>query len=203
MTLKRISPPASLPFTLTEVKRHLREDSDDQDGLIEMLMQAAVDHAEGPDGFLGRALIDQTWDLYLDEFPEVGSAIKIPLPPLIEVVGLFYLDASSMEQEYDAANYVADVASQPGRIMIANSQSWPTVVSDTPNIARIRFRAGYLSTDSPPVANVPSDIKAGLLLYIGALYEHREETVVGQTVARLPWGADALLRPKRKHLNMA
>lgn len=200
MGLKRISPPASLPFTLAEVKQHLRKDSDEDDAKIEMFMQAAVDHAEGPEGFLGRALIDQTWDLYLDAFPT--NEIKIPLPPLIEIVGVFHLDSSGVEQEVSSDNYIVDDASQPGWVVLASSASWPTPL-DGANAIRVRFRAGYLSSDSPPVADVPADIKAGLLLYIGALYEHREDVVVGQTVAKLSWGADALLRPRRKHLNMA
>lgn len=200
MGLKLVTPPATRPLTLTEVKLHLREDSSDQDAVIELLLRAAVEHNDGPEGFLGRALIDQTWDLYLDEFP-VG-AIEIPLPPLIEVVGVFYNDSAGDEQEWSATNYIVDNANEPARLLIAGSGSWPTISTDA-NAVRIRFRAGYLDNSSPPVANVPFDIKAGLLLYIGALYANREETVIGQTVAKLPWGAEALLRRKRKHLGMA
>jgi uncharacterized phiE125 gp8 family phage protein len=199
--LKLVTPPATRPLTLTEVKLHLRVDpGNTDDDLIELILRAAVAHNDGPEGFLGRALIDQTWDLYLDEFP-VG-AIEIPLPPLIEVVGVFYNDSAGDEQEWGAANYTVDNANEPGRVLIAGSGSWPTISTDA-NAVRIRFRAGYLDTSSPPVANVPSDIKAGLLLYIGALYANREETVIGQTVAKLPWGAEALLRRRRKHLGMA
>lgn len=42
-----------------------------------------------------------------------------------------------------------------------------------------------------------ADVKAALLLTLGSLYEHREDEVVGQTVAKLPRGAESLLWPHR------
>jgi uncharacterized phiE125 gp8 family phage protein len=206
MGLKLVTPPQGLPISLEEAKAHLRVDHNDEDAAITLLLKAAIEHNDGPEGFLGRALVDQTWDLYLDEFPT--STIEIPLPPLIEVVGVFYGDSNDAEQEFSAASYVVDDASQPARIILSDAASWPTI-SRNANAVRVRFRAGYIdATNSPPdspseASAVPFDIKAGILLYLGALYAHREEVVVGQTVAKLPWGAEALLRRKRKHLGMA
>lgn len=196
--LKLVTAPATYPVTLAEAKKHVHaEDFTDDDDLITLFIKAATEHAES---FTGRALIDQTWNLYLDVFPT--TPIEIPLPPLIDVVGVFYLDADDVEREFSAANYVVDDASEPARITLANSASWPTIAT-VANAVRIQFRAGYLDTSSPQVAAVPFDIKAAILLHVGSLYAMREEVVVGQTVAQLPWGAEALLRRKRKHLGMA
>jgi uncharacterized phiE125 gp8 family phage protein len=220
--LKLVTAPADLPLTVDEVKMHLREDSDDQNDLILLFLETAVSYADGPEGFLGRALIDQTWDLYLDGFPNAWcfdrltyrhghrsdhrrslQQIQIPLPPLIEVVGVFYSDSNGDEQEFDAANYTVDDASEPGRVVLNESKSWPTP-SRNANSVRVRFRAGYLDNSSPPVANVPPDVKAALLLYVGSLYLNREEvTLARESVLKLPWGAEALLRKRRKHLGMA
>jgi uncharacterized phiE125 gp8 family phage protein len=197
VALKLVTAAETYPVTLTEAKAQCRVDHSTDDALLTLFIKAATEYAES---FLGRALIDQTWNLYLDSFP--AGEIEIPLPPLIEVVGVFYLDADDVEQEFAVASYVVDSASEPARITLAASGAWPAI-STNANAVRIEFRAGYLDSSSPPVAAVPFDIKAAILLHIGALYAHREEVVVGQAAVLLPWGADALLRRKRKHLGMA
>ena len=200
MGLKLISAPAPT-LTTAEAKAHLRVVSSDDDTFIDALVAAATASVEA---FTGRALIDQTWDLYLDEFPTTSDAmfIKIPKPPLIEVVEINYDDAAGAIQVIDPTDYYVDNASQPGWVVPTGTLTWPTPL-DAINTVRIRFRAGYLSNDSPPVANVPGDIRAGLLLTLGSLYENREQVVVGTIANKLPWGVENLLRPHRVLLGMA
>lgn len=200
MALKLITAPASLAVTLTEAKAHLRVTSSDQDTIITAQTNAAIGKAES---FMGRALIDQTWDLYLDAFPtEAPLTIQIPKPPLIEVQSIKYDDAAGVEQTISAASYIVDTASQPGKVSLALNASWP-IARNTINSVRIRFRAGYLDNSSPPIAAVPFDIKAGVLLILGGLFEYREEQIVGDTAAELPMGSENLLRPHRVLLGMA
>lgn len=215
MALKRVTAPATDPVTLDEAKAQVREDSSDFDTEITAFIKAATGFVEGPKGYLGRALIDQTWDYYLDAFPcwdtnirsirwgQWISYIEIPLPPLIEVAGVFYTDTSGVEQTFDPAFYTVDTASEPGRIALKSGASWPTLSGGTVNAVRIRFRAGYLDTSSPPVAAVPYEIKAGILLYIADLYQNRENSVIGETAVELPFAAKALLKPHRIPLSMA
>lgn len=209
MALKLVTAPASEPVTLEQAKQHLREDSDDFNEQIEVFIEAATAYADGPSGFLGRALIDQTWDLYLDAFPAVtvvGTrnvyAIEIPLPPLIEVLGVFYLDSNGAEQTFDAASYTVDDASEPARIVLGSTGSWPTI-QEAANAVRVRFRAGYLDQNSPDAENVPGNIKAAILIMVGDLYQNRESSVIGQTVTKIPWSAEALLRRHRIYLSLA
>lgn len=202
MGLKRISAPADTPLSVDQAKAHCRVDSDGEDALIAIYLAAAVGTVDGPDGFLGRALIDQTWDLYLDAFPDDDEAIKIPLPPLIEVVGVFYQDADGNETELDAASYVVDSAREPAEVSLVDSGAWPST-NDVRAAVRIRFRAGYVDGNSPYSESVPGAIKAAILLMVGSLYEYRETMVIGQTVAQMPWSAEQLLRPYRVHTAMA
>lgn len=203
MTLKLVTPPADEPITLQDAKRHLRAVDDDEDDLIAIFLKAARQHAEK---FTGRAFIDQTWDYYLDEFPDDDDAIEIPLSPLIAVEGVFYTDDAVAEQEFDAASYIVtgegDRSNKRAKISLTTSGSWPTP-RDAGNSVRIRFRAGYLNTDSPPAADVDSDIIAAILMHLGSLYENRQTVVIGQAASMLPWGAEALLRMKRVDLSMA
>lgn len=199
--LTLVSAPATMPVTLIEAKKHLRVDHSDDDDLIEIYIKAATDYVDGPTGFLGQALVDQTWDLYLDAFP--ASEIDIQLPPVIAIVGVFYADGDNVEQEVDSSDYVLDTAGYWPRVIPAGSFSWPATYTKT-SAVRVRFRAGYVNAStSPDSGEIPFGIKAGILLNIGSLYEHRETVVVGQTPTTLPWGAEQLFRQYRKHLSLA
>jgi uncharacterized phiE125 gp8 family phage protein len=199
--LKLVTPPTTLPVSLTEAKLHLREQSTDQDDLITVFLKAATQYVDGAEGFLGRALIDQTWDYFLDAFP--AGAIRLPLPPLIEVIGVFYRDAAGAELELAAANYAVADISDAGIVTLAASQSWPAT-NGAADAVRVRFRAGFVDNGiSPPVGEVPFDIRAALLLTIGTLYANRETVVIGQSAVQIPWGAEQLLRPHRVQRAMA
>jgi uncharacterized phiE125 gp8 family phage protein len=207
MATKLVTAPANAPVSLSEGKSHLRVDFTDDDVLIAAMIAASTADAEK---FTGRALIDQTWDLFLDAFPCRRSsffydpqrmchphAIEIPFAPLIEIIGIFYLDADGNEHEIDAASYIVDPVSEPARVFPASA--WPTVAANRPNTVRIRFRAGYLDDNSPPADNVPAPIRAAILLHLGDLYANRESMLVAERadVVPLTWGAEALLRPYR------
>jgi uncharacterized phiE125 gp8 family phage protein len=197
MAWKVVVRPANAPITLAEAKSHLRVDHDDDDDLIAGMIEAATGYAEQ---FLGRALIDQTIDLYVDAFPASGSlTIAIPRPPLIEIEGVFYTSGGS---ELEFTGFAVDAVSQPARIYLPVSGSWPTT-DTTPNAVRIRYRAGYLDTGvSPPADDVPKAIIAAIKLYLGTLYEQRE-TFQPNTVYAMPWGAENLLRMYRSDLSLA
>ena len=204
MALRMITAPTVEPLTLEQVKAHLRVSHTDDDSTIEIYMRAARMTVEGPEGFLGRALVTQVWELVLDGFPI--NEIKIPLPPLQTVDSIKYDDSNGNEQAVSTQDYWVDNVNEPGWVVLTAGTVWPTPL-DAVNSVRVRFTAGYSPTaDSPPDlrANVPFDIKAGMLLLIGSMYEHREENVVGVTApASLPFGAEALLRPRRVQLGMA
>lgn len=204
MALKRVTAPAERPVTLIEAKRLLVVEHDNHDDLIESFIDAGVETLDGPRGWLGRALIDQTWDLYLAGFPACGKPIELPLPPLIEVVEIFYANGSGVQTELTSDLYVvAHGGDQPSRIALPANGTWPTAQC-VAHAVRIRFRCGYLDdTVSPAVAAVPSPIKTAILLYVGNLYRNRTTYVVGQPAATLPWAAEQLLRSHRVYLGMA
>lgn len=184
-TVKIVTAAADPAVELSVAKWHLRVDHDDDDDLIEGLLAAAERHAAA---FTGRAFVDTTFDLVLAGFS--GGAIEIPNPPLIEIVGVFYDDGDGNELELPATDYAIDASVEPAML---TSSSWPSA-----GPARVRFRAGYIDNQpDPPVGEVPQDIQAGILLILNTLYENRQNMIVGQTVAMMPWGSEQLLRPHR------
>jgi uncharacterized phiE125 gp8 family phage protein len=202
MALTLVTAPIVEPISLEEAKAHLRVDHTDDDAMIEIYIRAAREYVEGPYGFLGRALVTQTWRLTLDEFPD--NEIKIPLPPLQSITNLYYDDPDGNEQIVSPTDYFVDTASEPGWIIPIASADWPTPI-DAINSVRIDFVAGYApDTGQSPIdytANIPFNIKAALLLTMANLYEHREENAT-TSFSSLPMGVDMLLRQFKIHLSM-
>lgn len=202
MALTRIAAPAVTPLTLAEVKKHLRVSHSNDDDLITIYLKAATDYIDGEWGFLGRAIVTQTWMLTIDEFPD--GAIRIPLPPLQSVTSVIYDDADGVAQVVSSADYYVDTASEQGWVVPIANVPWPTTLAAA-NAVRIEYVAGYPpSTDSPPdlTANIPFNIKAGILLLTANLMEHREENIAA-TINTLPFGADILLRRHKIDKSMA
>jgi uncharacterized phiE125 gp8 family phage protein len=179
--------PSSEPLTLTEAKAHLRVTTADEDTLITSLVVAARRHVET---LTRRALVSQVWDYFLDAFP--GWEIEVPLPPLVSVDSIKYLESAAGAQTTLATSeYRADAKHQPGRITPGFGKSWPATYGVT-NAVEIRFTAGYGAA-----AAVPQGIKQAMFLLLSAWFEHREEIVSGVSVASLPSPVNvgSLLRP--------
>jgi uncharacterized phiE125 gp8 family phage protein len=190
MGMKLITAPAVEPISLEEAKAHLRVDHSDDDTLIGIYIQAARQTIDGRDGWLGRALVTQTWELQLDAF--TGDAVQLPLAPLQSVTSVKYDDADGVEQTLDAAGYDLDTTSVPGWLVVGED-GWPTTLSAI-NAVRIRYIAGY-----GDAADVPAPIRAAILLMVGDLYAHRETAVVGAnpSAVQMTTTVENLLAPYR------
>lgn len=209
--LVRVTPPAPI-VTTADAKKHLRVEHPDDDAYIDALVATATAWIDGADGWLGRALGVQTWDLKLDSVAtyrrsdwwhwcsSYGWRVRLPLPPLVEVVSVTYKDAAGATQTLAPSGYAVHGvdASQGGFLALANGASWPAIQYG-PEAVTVRFRAGYPNAGDPPVTTVPAPIRHAILLMIGHLYHHREEVTAGQggKPERLPMGVDALLSPYR------
>lgn len=185
--------------TVDDLKDHLRVDFPDEDDLIEGIGLAVTSYLDGWNGHLKRALLDQTWDMKLSAFP--CGPIEIPLPPLIEVESIRYVDSDGATQTFDLDDcHITGIGGDGGKIYLVDGASWPTLGAGWPEPVTVRFRAGYLDTSvSPAVNNVPKSIVAAIKLTVGNLYENRESNVVGTVVTRLPDGVEMLLSGNLKY----
>jgi uncharacterized phiE125 gp8 family phage protein len=184
MALKIYAAPATEPVSLVEAKLHLRVDGTTDDTLINGLIASARETVEG---IARRALITQTWDLILDEFPE-GDELKIPFPPLQSIVSVQYTNQDNVTAMFAAANYAVDVYSEPGRIKLVYGSAWPGSALYTLNGVKVRFTAGFGAA-----AAVPAKYKQAMLLLLGHWYANREEVAGNINLAEIPFGVNALL----------
>lgn len=177
--------PADPVVTLAEAKRHLRVDHNDDDLHIDSLILATTAWIDGADGWLGRALGEQEWQLSVSAFPL--RDLKLPLAPLISVESVSYTDTSGSEITFDNFRVVGAGTTGPGSIVPSFGYSWPMTGSE-PDAVRVAFTAGY--------GSVPAPIRHAILLMVGHYYESRE-AVTTEKPDILPLGVDALLMPYR------
>jgi uncharacterized phiE125 gp8 family phage protein len=176
-----VTPPAQEPISVEEARQHLRVDTHDDDALIAGYIVAAREYAEN---VLRRALITQTLDLTLDDWPE-ESVIKMPRPPLQGVTSITYTDDSGDVWTLSKDWYVVDTAGTPGRVAIRDYYTWPVDVDlQESGAIKIRFTAGY----GDNAEDVPRLARMAMMLMIGLLYENRGEGPVNlETIDLLLW----------------
>jgi uncharacterized phiE125 gp8 family phage protein len=188
MGLTLITPPAGGPLSLSEIKKHLLVEHDEQDDLIALYAAAATQWIDGPSWLGGRTIMPQTWDLTLDTFP--SHEIKLPLIPVQSIQQIAYDDVDGNETFMNNADYELDASGYP--VWVVPVTGWPSTV-EAINAVRIRFVAGYQDA-----TQVPAPIKAAILLLIGHLFANREEVAPGLPPrTQIPVGATDLLSPWR------
>jgi uncharacterized phiE125 gp8 family phage protein len=163
----------ALPVSVADAKLHLRVDHDTEDDYIEALIRAVQDDLEPPNGWLGRALMEGTYQLILPKFAE---KIVLPAPPLLEVSSITYLDEDGAEQTASTDLYRV-LEGEPSVIQLLEDEEWPG--TDTVDDAVvIEYTAGYEA--------LPEIIKAYILLSVAQLYEYRSLALGGAEVKDVP-----------------
>jgi len=171
MRLQIKTQPSEEPITTTEAKTHLHMDADQtaEDTLLDSLIIAARSYVEQ---YTGRALVTQTWYGYLDQFPGKDH-INIPFGNLDSVTSVKTIDSVGNETTLTVTTqYLVDSDSEPGRVALPYSVSWPSITPYPVNPIVIEFVCGY-----GLAAAVPDGLKSAMKLIVGDLYEHRESQI--------------------------
>jgi uncharacterized phiE125 gp8 family phage protein len=197
MTVKVVLAPSAEPITLTEAKAHLRVSHSNDDTVIEACLKAA---ARAVENFTQRALVPRTLRLTLDSFPDYGYPILLPFSPVRSIDHIKHYDADGALTTWSSTEFFLDNDAEPARVLHLGEYAWPTsMYAGRLGAVQIQYQAGYEpGMDSPTDygENIPDDLKAAVKLILGDLFEHREDTVIGNP-ASLPRGAEALMWPYR------
>lgn len=169
--LKLITAAQDAPVTLIEAKLHLRIDSTDEDALIGAMLFAASEVAEQK---TGRALMPQTWELSLDDFP---ASFVLTRVPVASVTSIKYTNTAGVVATLDAGQYTLNAGDDftSATVTPAYGVVWPATRGDVGNV-KVRYVAGYEDEDS-----VPESIKSWIKLQVGAMYENRAAFADKQT----------------------
>jgi uncharacterized phiE125 gp8 family phage protein len=184
-TIQVVTPPASEPLTLAEVKEFLRVDHSDDDATLAIFIAAARQLCES---YTRLALMPTTFEEYFDDFPQYTGTYKdeihLSRSPVQSITYVKYIDGNETTITANAADYKTDLISRPARISPDNG--WFGTY-ETINAVFIRYVAGFADA-----ASVPAPLKHGMLLIIGDMYENRTDSV-----KRLPTTAEYLWNPYR------
>lgn len=185
MGLKRTVEPTGTPVSLAEAKAHCRVLHNEEDALITGLIEAAVSMVED---YCGRALLQQTWRLTLDEFDD---RIVLPRGPVQSISNFTYLDAGGASQTVSSGLYKLDLDADPQAILLERKAQWPAL-GDFAVPVSITYDSGYAKA-----GDVPAAIRQAILMLVATWYRDRETLLAGDVAAEMPFGTMALLQNHR------
>lgn len=161
--------PTAEPVSFADYSDYLRLKTTDMDQkIVDDKLRAARKAVENE---TRRAIVNQTWDLFIDNppggTPEWGifggffsrifgydsGGFEIPRPPLIKVVGVYITDDSGTETTVDPSIYWVSRDNNPARIAQRLSQVWPDTGGRAFETFRVRFTAGYITPFTAVASN--------------------------------------------------
>lgn len=145
-TLKIIAAPAALPISLDLARLQVKQDITADDLLLRTAILSAALAAESE---IERTLLVTRFAYVLDGFPGGSGGfcqqpIDLPRSPLIQVVGVQYLDQNGAWQTMPATDYVVVDGDPIVRIAPVFGRIWP-IPRPQPGNVKVIFEAGYAS----------------------------------------------------------
>lgn len=212
---KRTTDPAVEPVTVAEMDQFLRGDNviESVDGtLVESLIVAAREYVEE---FTRRALITQTWTMYMDRWPQTqdplgwwdgvreGSissgdarSLTLPIGPLQSVKSIKTFDQDNNETLFPDTNYFLNTTATPGEVILNTGVVWPTFTRNRMGI-EVVYVAGY----GDAATDVPSPLRMAIKQLVTHWYEDREftKTQSDQNQAIAPLHVQSILNRYKVH----
>ena len=184
-----ITAPTTHAVTVAEVRTRLRLGGDDVDADLQLMIGEAEAWWETATGC---HLMPQVSELRLDRFPAHDAVLPLMHQPIrsVDRVEYYATAAATTMTSWPAANYQTETDTRGGRLRLRTS--WPSTDKRL-DAVRIQMSTGYASA-----AGVAPDVKAAVLLYVGARYLWREE-VAEKKLTPIPMGAQTIADRHRLH----
>lgn len=160
-TQTRKTGPSDRPLSVDELKSRLnlsQYSAAHDDKLIQQIDAATQQFEADTD----RICLQQTFELFLDAFPDNGE-IPIPKRPLSSVTSIKYYDEDATEQTLGTSIYKVDFGRR--RIRLEYEQEWPNHITK-PNSITIEYVAG-----TPTAASVPQLYKQAIAMLAGSWFD--------------------------------
>ncbi len=180
----------TLPVSLPEIKARLDVTSEADDPELMAQIRAVTTHLEN---YCRRTFVDTTFTMFLDRFPgkalpwwdgirqiadteltDLTEAILIPLAPLDSITHVKAHKQDGTETTVTSSNYIVDTASEPGRVALKMTQSWPTDSLRSINGVEVEFIAGY----GPVGSDVPEPIREAVMVCVTDMSSNKSGDVL-------------------------
>jgi uncharacterized phiE125 gp8 family phage protein len=197
---KVISGPVKEPVSATEAKLACKVDHAVEDSLFDIWIAAARDYFETHSA---RTVHEKTLEVTLDRWPCCGYIVLPRATPLISITSVIYTNSVAVPATWSSLEYIADVDSRVGRLVLGDGQEFPTAELYPANGIRIRYKAGIATTS--PESEAPGFIKYPVLLLVAGMYENRESEVMDRSAIAsiaLRYGVDAWIERARVESNV-
>lgn len=134
---------------------------DAADARVALIIAAVQAEIDGPEGWLGRALGPQTLETTVADFD--WYSLRLPCPPIIDVLSIGYVDRGGVLQTVDATLW----EERQGQIIRRSGHRWPEA-NCRDDAVRITYTAGY---DGNPVIDggtgpLPAQVKMAMQLTV-------------------------------------
>lgn len=173
-----VTPPASLPVTVAELKRNLQIEHTEKDTYLEELLEAAIDYAETK---LGWYLGSRVMDMYRDSIPDNNILYITRGPVAASGVSVAYIASGETDYtELSADDYQLDIIDRSARILFTEV---PTYNTERLSPIKVRYTAGYADTSL-----IPKKVTRAVILLATEMYLNPEN----KASARFP-ASDNLL----------
>lgn len=143
----------------------------DEDDMLNIYLSAARRFGED---YTKMAFAPQTWEMYLNEFPNVDyiNWFKSPLTSIVSVTVKDVNGDSTVLTEN--THYIVDTDTLQGKIFLPYGESWYDYSEFPYNSVIIKGVCGYTGT-APYI--MPVTFKQALLLHIGYMYKFRDTEI--------------------------
>jgi len=139
------------------------------------LTDLITDGRETVENITRRALLTQTWEYYLDDWP-AEDYITLPFGNLASVTSVIYKDADGAETTLTKdTDYLVELnGDQCGRIVLPEGYTWPTADLYPSQPITIKFVCGWTAA-----ASIPKNLKRAVKFAAEDAYYHgdRHETL--------------------------
>ncbi len=186
MTIALITPPASEPVTLIDVKAHLRIDHDHEDALLLETIKAARQYTELS---CGQKLITQTWRQYESGF-SIDGAVVLKLSPVQNVLSVTMFDRDGNPSALPTEDFQF-LREDIGTVLKVTGALNSTLADNGLEIDVVAGMGDF-------GVDVADTLKRAILLLVAHWYEFRGAIPPSQQPVSVPPGFDALIQPYRR-----
>ena len=185
-----IAGPVNPAVSVDDCKLDLRIDSSStiDDALILSYINASSRLASE---ITGRKLISESIKFSIDT-TYFNERIVLPFTPVSAVTEIQYYDPAGVSQTMNISDFHLYNFDDKSELCLKEGLVLPSV-DDRRDAVNITFVTGYGANSS----DIPYTIRKGIRMLVTHYYENRNNTILGMSVADIPFGAESLLNVER------